>query len=303
MVLKTLDWGARFLATNVVDRLFVQPSKARAWAEKSQPFEFTSPARHRFVLHPGELVDSHIWRYGIYEKRFLRFLAGRFAPGSVALDIGANIGNHAIFLADSFAVIHAFEPNPTALARLRHNIGLNGLDAKIQVHPVALGKETGSFSFVENQAGNLGGSHFATADEPGNGAAKQLPVHNADEYIAALNLGRIDFIKVDVEGWEPALFEGMRATIARYRPIIAFEHHGQSTGIDDYRRITAAMPGYQMMEAEYTLGAGTGLRSLLWKIGRKGLPALRPVGEPEPRTYENILAFPDDAALARFSRN
>ncbi len=74
----------------------------------------------------GDLVSSHIIRHGYYEKRELEALARALfsrstSPMSTALDIGANIGNHAAFLSNHFGRVIAFEPNPMVACLLKAN--------------------------------------------------------------------------------------------------------------------------------------------------------------------------------------
>lgn len=303
-----MDFGGalsaiRFTAGRAVDRFIVQPRREKLWAGKSVPFTHSGSEGCNFTLYPTEYVDQHIFLHGIYEKRFLSLLRGRFTKNSVALDIGANIGNHAIYLGGTFAAIHAFEPNPRVVDRLRHNIALNALDDVIRVHPVALGKEAGILSFRENSDGNLGASGFLQPGETidSNSRQLELPIMNADEYIGGLDLSRIDFIKVDVEGWEAPLFEGMSNTIAKFRPIVAFEFHGQLAGDGEFDRIISALPGYIVVEARYAPEGGTLFEKIVWNTVHNGRPTLERVIRPEARTYENILAFPDELSFSRFS--
>jgi FkbM family methyltransferase len=227
---------------------------------------------------------------------------GRFPVGAVALDIGANIGNHAISLAKSFAVIHAFEPNPSVLARMRRNIGLNNIK-NIETHGVGLGKADAQLPFKENLDGNLGASGFLKPGEIVDDKARMLhlDVAQADRFLGGLKLDRLDFVKIDVEGWEPDVFEGLTTTVARFRPIIAFEFHGGSAPVGDFQRIVATLPGYVIAEARYAPADASLLNKIAWNTVHKGKPTFEIFQTPEARTYENIFAFPDDAAFRQFA--
>ncbi|MFS0773327.1 FkbM family methyltransferase [Sphingomonas sp. 1P08PE] len=296
--------GARFAAIRAIDRFITQPRRQKAWARQRAPFRHHSGEGYRFTLYPGEYVDQHIFVHGIYEKRFLQLLRGRFDQDAIALDIGANIGNHAIYLAGTFAVIHAFEPNPTVLSRLRDNIALNGLDDDIRVHPVGLGATTEILAFRENNDGNLGASGFLKADEEVDALTRvsELQIVNADEYVGQLALPRLDFVKVDVEGWEASLFEGLSETIRRHRPVVAFEFHGQDAAPGEYDRILAALPGYVIAEPTFARAAGTIIEKAAWNVTRRGRPSLERIDRPDARTYENLLGFPDAGSFERFAR-
>lgn len=296
--------GLHFALDRAVDKYVVQPLRSRQWSAKSAPFDHFTRDGLVFRLDPAQYVDRHIFEHGIYERRFLELLRGRFEPGSIALDIGANIGNHAIFLADTFACIHAFEPNPEIVRRLKDNIDRNDLSARVVIHPFGLGKSTETLEFAENNDGNFGASGFLKPGETANEKHRilLLKIVAADAFVTSLTLPRLDFIKIDVEGWEPPLFEGLRETIARYRPIIAFEFHGQSAAPQDFDRIRAALKGYVLTEACHARSEGSLIEKLRWNLARRGRPELRQVDVPQTRTYENLLAFPDEARLRSFER-
>lgn len=303
MDIRQLASGIRFAASRAIDRFIVQPRRRRQWDGKTAPFLYTNDRGMSFELHPGQFVDRYIYLHGAYERRFLDLIVDWFSPSAVALDIGSNVGNHAIYLAESFTTIHAFEPNPVTLERLHRNVDLNGL-RNIIIHPVGLGKSTETLPFRVHGDGNIGASGYLKEGEDLDSTSHQLlhlQIMNADEFIADLNLDQIDFIKVDVEGWEAPLFEGMAASIARYRPIIAFEFLGQIGMEDDFDRIISAMPGYIIAEAQYAPAQGSLIEKLVWNTMHSGRPTLSRIYEPEPRTYENILAFPDQVSFDRFS--
>lgn len=295
--------GVRVLVARTIDRFFVRPARQRQWEIRSSPFEHQSKDGLRWTLDPTQYVDSYIYLDGVYERRFLELIHQRFDAGAVALDIGANIGNHAIFLARSFATIHAFEPNPEMVRRLTANIALNALEGRIVVHPIGLGKRSETLAFAEHRAGNFGASHFLkTGEQPGPGEEMlRLPIAAADAFLGALGLKRLDFIKIDVEGWEPPLFEGLRETIARFRPVIAFEFHGQAAADDDFERIRSVLPGYIICEPRHAPADASLWFKTAWNWRRRGQAELTAIDQPEPRTYENLLAFPDQATLDRFS--
>jgi len=302
MGLQNLISGAGAAVERAIDRFAVQPRRDREWAAKTASFVHRNDLGLTFELDPREYVDRHIFKHGVYERRFLDFIAPRFPVGAVALDIGANIGNHVVYLARRFAQIHAFEPNPTVLKRLHRNIELNGV-GNVTVHPVGLGNETAVLPFRDNDDGNLGGSGFLRPGEEVGALSRklELKIEHADSFIAALELDRIDFIKMDVEGWEPSVFEGLTETIARFRPMIAFEFHGQAAAPDDFSRIVATLPGYILAETRYASAEASLGAKLAWNLARGGRPGLERVNVPEQRSYENLLAFPDERSFARFT--
>lgn len=281
------------------------PRQQRRWAAAHEPFDHRTPEGLNFRLYPHEYVDSFIFHYGIYERQYLDFLLKVLPRDAVMLDIGANIGNHALYLARHIAAIHAFEPNPVTFGRLEHNVTRNSLEERVTLHHVGLGDAEGMFRFASNVSGNLGASGFLRDDEEDVDTRVEvieLPIRRADDYVAGLDLPRIDFVKIDVEGWEASVFRGLAGTIARYRPVVAFEYHGHQQPRSDFDAITAALPGYIIIDPAFAPAEASYAAKALWAIRRAGWPELHRVTEPEPRTYEILLAFPNEEMLATFDR-
>lgn len=163
---------------------------------------------------------------GFYEARELRALKGLLGPGAVVVDIGANIGNHAVFFARRMraARVIVFEPNPLAAAPLMANVLLNGLSGVICLDHlgVALGAAPGQGYGMRRHDRNLG----ATRLRPAEGSIPMLPGD------ALLTGESPHLIKIDVEGMELEVLEGLSATIARARPLMLVE-------VDD-----ANLPGF-----------------------------------------------------------
>jgi FkbM family methyltransferase len=291
--------GLIWAASHAYRQKIQRPRRAMAWDRKDAPFEHRT-GNLTFRLHPGEYVDRFIFIDGIYERRFLDLLRSYYGrhPGSAMLDVGANIGNHALYLSDCFEAIHCFDPNPTVIRMLEDNIRLSRL-SNIAVHRVGLSNVSGEMPFFENRDGNLGNSGFVeTADKD----TIMLPIEVGDDYVARLNLSKIDFIKIDVENHEPEVFEGLKQTIAKNRPVIAFEYHGQEVDESHFQRIAATLPGYVFAEARHAPDHASGLTKLRWHLKHQGRPELAEIQQPEARTYENILALPDRQMLDHAAR-
>jgi len=274
----------------------MQPIRRQLFSHKSSPFPFSTRDGYVFVLHPGEYIDSIVFVDGMYERRFVDLIKNywRGQTGAVALDVGAHIGTLAIYLSDCFSRIICFDPNPVAVRRLRENIELNQL-RNIEVHAVGLSDRCAQLPF-RIQARNLGASRFQSESDEGTIA---LPVVIGDDYLERLQHPQVDLIKVDVEFHEPEVFCGLRRTIARCRPVVAFEWHGNVVGQERFGLLAATLPGYVFVEPLHGPASTRLIDKARWKIRQQGVPVLRLFERPEPRLYENILALPDQEALAR----
>lgn len=126
--------------------------------------------------------------------------------GDVVLDIGAYIGDTALIFLDRGCIVHAFEPYPDAFHCLTHNA------------PGAI--------CYNAAVGNGEPAEFNPSAIDGNLATRSLRQSAGDGKtlrIDDLALARVQFIKIDVEGYEPLVLDGASETISRCRPIILVE--------------------------------------------------------------------------------
>ena len=154
--------------------------------------------------------------------------ASTLKSSCVVLDIGANCGQFSLKLAASLRrkqvpfVIHAFEPNPVIFDLLEANLALNQeLKDQVHCHPLALGKERGEMTLVYNPANSGGGS--ITQDHPLTKFQHRVKMDRLDHVVRSMSLQRIDFIKIDVEGFEPEVLLGGSAVIEKFRPWLYLE--------------------------------------------------------------------------------
>lgn len=139
---------------------------------------------------------------------------------SVALDIGANIGTTATVMARNFQTVHAFEPAPDLFQALRRNL------AKYPhaiAHQCALGSEYGSANLTlytkHGQISHIQSDRTVPTDYIVVGPIK---VRTVDSF----NFPKVDFMKIDVEGYEAPVIQGAVETIKRCRPLILIEQEG-----------------------------------------------------------------------------
>jgi FkbM family methyltransferase len=172
--------------------------------------------RMHLPFAPRDVVQGQILRHGgFYETPQLAEIRPMIPPGAVIADIGANIGNHAVFFAllCGAARIHAFEPMRVTSGILRRNLALNGIEDCVTVHDVALGPASGTAALLRYPSGNIG----AAAVDPARPGAYRV------EPLDAFGLERLDFVKMDVEGGFVGALEGAAGTLARCRPPVWIE--------------------------------------------------------------------------------
>jgi FkbM family methyltransferase len=176
----------------------------------------------RFQVYPDCTTSSSTFYSRIPYSRNLHFLRGQISGGTL-IDIGANVGLISVLLADKIQHALLFEPNPTAVARARENIALNQLP--FQVHEVALSDQNGTVSFED-----LGGASPCNRVVSGittNAPTITVPCMRLDDFLEqhANFPAPIAAIKIDVEGHENSVLQGMTRTLRERRPrVIMFEY-------------------------------------------------------------------------------
>ncbi|MGH9487382.1 MAG: FkbM family methyltransferase [Terriglobales bacterium] len=196
-----------------------------------------------------------------YLERFLR-------PGMVVVDIGANIGYYTLLCSRCVGPgghVYAFEPTPANIEQLTENLRLNPFATNVTVRACAAGEAARRLQLIES-AGDSGQNYMSLAE----GGTEVIAIDS-------LQLPRLDFLKMDTEGFEPYVLRGAAATIARCRPVLLVEvnppflaRYGHTAS--DLAKLLAQM-GYRLQHPT-------------WR-------GLEPYREPTRKEiFLNVLAFP-----------
>jgi len=247
----------------------------------------------RLFTLDNDVIGRRIRTQEAYEPEVLAAIDAIASGAGVALDIGANIGNHAIRMARVFSRVIAFEPHPVMAAALRANVLLNGCDT-LQVMEVALGARATQGILQQQRSDHCGTLELVPVEIMAAGTPGHVPVRllRGDDVLGNL-LGpdeRIAFIKIDIEGAELPALQGLEACLQRDHPVICFEVRNpvegarvhsflRDMGYRDFRTIRASR-----------IGLGS-LHRLFTRAGRIKQYRLEPVAEFEDRHYSAVFAF------------
>lgn len=153
-----------------------------------------------------------------------------FADGDV-LDIGANIGYTASVFSNVIeptAKVYAFEPDVASFAMLQETVRWKKIGERVEILNMAVGSSDGSLEFWHNDehsADHRVVTEQFKASRAGDAKITTVAVTSVDSFVAARNLQKISFIKIDVQGYELVVCEGMRWTIERFPEMrVAFEY-------------------------------------------------------------------------------
>lgn len=172
--------------------------------------------RYKMFVDTGDVgISTHLLLDGYWEMWTTEAMMTVVKPGATVVDVGANLGYFTLLLAELVGPeghVHAFEPNPAIAARLRKSVAVNGFGGRATVHQLALGDHHGLAGF-EIAPGEPGGGHVVDHRE----GMDSVPVSRLDgmEIIP-------DFIKIDAEGAEAAVWRGLAGILALRRPLTVF---------------------------------------------------------------------------------
>ncbi len=201
-----------FIKDGIVQIGAIKLLPAKTIAEKKLMFMFFWDVLSERVLgEKNSVIDRYFSAEGTYESG-----AVPLEQGDCVIDCGANMGFFSALASSLGCRAVAFEPSEHIRSMyLEENARLNG---SITVAPFALSDESGTVKFFVNKK-NIGASRIAGEnDDQGARKAETVTAVRLDDYIAENNIGKVDFIKADIEGAERKMLLGARETIRKWSP-------------------------------------------------------------------------------------
>lgn len=222
--------------------------------------------------------------YRQWEKDYVALLK-LFYSGGTFIDIGSSLGLYVVGLAEAVrqqgAEIISIEPVPFNLKRQKRNLELNGIGDEVSFLTHALGAAAGTARIRTDPT--MADNNALIASE----GDMEIQVARLDDLLGA-RPGRIGMIKMDVEGYEPAVIEGAVKTLQEHRPVMLAEFNRERIAINQFSmqeswNFLVREIGYEA----YWLDAATAhLRSL-----------------SEPGDIENIFFLPPEVARQKLGKN
>lgn len=170
---------------------------------------------------------------------FERFLTA----GSVAMDVGANVGALTFLMAKLVGkdgLVLAVEPGPPTYTRLRNNLELNpSMKEIIRLFNVGLSDKEGVLYWQED-SDNRGNAGLL------NNTGLPVKVTTIDDLLSQEGVKKLDFVKIDVEGMELEVIKGGIKSFSQYRPILYYET------LETFKDLRG---GDIFLEIEHVLGA------------------------------------------------
>lgn len=242
--LKRLSYESQHLQAYRIEKEQAYRAQLQAMESSSQPYQLASPRPTIYLGHHHALTQTcwghkmfvdtddvslspHLLIDGYWELWVTRLFRDWVKPGMSVVDVGSNIGYFTLIAAAQVGQeghVYAFEPNPTTFALLRKNVEINGLGDRITLVQKAVFSESKTVRFHHLQRHHA----YSSLNLYGEASLEKLQdelisfdveATSLDEYFSNLD-SMIDLVKIDIEGGEPHVLQGMQ-TLIRKSPNIA----------------------------------------------------------------------------------
>jgi FkbM family methyltransferase len=188
-------------------------------------------------------------RHYFFERDGIRIAP---SPGDCIIDGGACFGDTGVFFACAAGPegrVYSFEPLPTHIDVISLNIDQNKLEDRMFIVPNGLGERTNQVQAIAPE--------FAQMSTPGfslTNIENAVPVISLDDFSTLQNLERVDFLKLDVEGFELATLKGAARTIEASRPRLAISlYHKPEDFFEIPIYLKMNYPFYRLYLDHYTI--------------------------------------------------
>jgi FkbM family methyltransferase len=177
-------------------------------------------------LNLNDWIQKQIFYFGRYEieKNETLFWQNIIKPKQYVFDIGANIGYYtlqALARVGSEGRVFSFEPVAATFKKLRDNINLNNFSNAIIEKLALLDKRDKIELYIADETSI--GSSSISMHVNFSGEKEFADAISLDEYVIEKNINKIDIIKIDVEGCESRVIEGMKNVMNSFKPLILIE--------------------------------------------------------------------------------
>lgn len=199
---------------------------------------------------PHDDQITHVLEGGYtYEEDLLDAILHRYGTGGVYIDIGAYIGTHTLFFAAACKadLVVAVEPNPFSFSYLYMNARINSA-YKIELLNVAVGDKTGRCKIKKEESWNRGGTQWESTDD----VISSVPCLCASHIVTIPP----KLIKIDTEGHELHVLDGLRSVLIEHKPVIVAEIGHQEDRLSPYLQTI----GYKLVSVHCATPTG------IWEV-------------------------------------
>jgi len=184
------------------------------------------------VIPDDDGLSSELLVYGYHEKDTTNFVSNYLKKDMVCIDIGANIGYYTTLYSSIVGpdgIVVAIEPSPLNYAYLQNNLKMQNTSNFITFN-CACGENKGKVDFQIDSKANK--CFVLNENEQPKPTTKVItvPIRTLDDIVNEIKLKKIDFLKIDVEGYEWNVIRGGWDTIMKFKPTLQIEIHHKRLG-------------------------------------------------------------------------
>jgi FkbM family methyltransferase len=213
----------------------------------------------KFELDLEDHIQRTMYLTGYYERGLGEFLRRSAGMGDVYLDVGANVGIHALPMArrlrEKAGSVIAVEAAPDTARMLESAITKNRLE-NVTVAPVALGVTPGTAALRVREGYEA--ADVGTRTLFGDGVTQfTVNIVRGDDLLRDLGVERLDILKIDIEGGELDALRGLEKSLLRFKPrIIVAELRDDTMELRADEATTATTAAF-LEEVGYHIDRGT----------------------------------------------
>ncbi len=168
-------------------------------------------------------IDRSVFFFGAHEKEQINF-SKKYINNGVVVDCGSNAGNHSLFYSAFSKKVISIEANPILVEEFQGRIFYNNI-LNIILLNIGIGSTDGTIlPFYQSTGDNRGVSSFVEKFSPQNTNRINVAVRKLDSILSEHKVSKVDFIKIDVEGFDYEVLEGAHKIISTSAPVIQIEY-------------------------------------------------------------------------------
>lgn len=192
-------------------------------------------------------TSSELLMFKSHEPVSTKLISKLLKKGMTCLDIGGNIGYYVLLenkILNGEGKIIAIEPSPDNFKQLMRNLELQKTKI-VDAYNLAAGNKDGNLKFlIYEDASNSCMIIPEGQESRWPGQIIEVPVRKMDNFLEKLGVTKIDFIRMDVEGYEKHVLEGLKNTIKKSKPVIYVEVHVNIMGKENTKKFLRDLESY-----------------------------------------------------------
>jgi len=245
---------------------------------------------YKLAVIPGDSgISSELMMFKTHEPLTTKLISRELKKGMTCLDVGGNIGYYPLLesnIVGEKGKVIVIEPSPQNFKHLKKNLGIQNIK-NVDAYNFAAGDKNGEVNFLvyKESNGSFTIPDGEETDIPGD--IIKVQAKTIDTFLEELSINHVDFVRMDVEGYESHILQGMTNTIKKLKPMFQIEVHASLLGNEATRKFLNDFKKYGY-EAKYYIP-----RDL-------DLPIIGTMNDIKYHTIDTLLEMLENKTLSHF---